>query len=107
MNFAQFISMLSFTTPFFCSAKAGWDSNRWIGSGFGLLIGSIIGLFSFYSIVYVLKKIRSHPELSQQNPKDGWLLFSVFLCFALAAVVFMFSFLSMWTTEHGISLLRA
>jgi hypothetical protein len=106
MNFAELMSLISFTTPLFCSLGAGWKEGR----GFGILIGLVVGLVfsvgSFFGTRMLFKWVIRHPKLGKTHPGFFWIGLSWFLCVALAAWIFGFTFLGMWLTKfviHGIT----
>ena len=102
MTFTELMSLIAFTTPFFCSLKSGWEANR----GFGILIGVIIGLVlgggSFWGVRVLFSWVRRHPKLGSAHPGAFWIGLLWLLCAALFLWVLSFAFLGVWFTKFVI-----
>jgi len=92
MTLSEFLSLISFTTPFGCCLRMGWKANRGSGILVGLLIGVVLDVASFWGVRFVCKWAAHHPKPATQIP--GWLVAA-----ALLVWIFGFTFLGMWLTE--------
>jgi hypothetical protein len=99
MTFNELMILIAFTTPLFCSMRSGWEVDR----GFGILIGSIIGLVlsvgSFWGIRVFFKWVGNHPKLSTPRPGVIWIGVSWFFFVALFVWILGFVFIGIWFTK--------
>jgi hypothetical protein len=99
MTFIELLSLLAFTTPFFCSLESGWKA----GKGFGILIGLIVGLAlsfgSFAGIRIFSRWMVRHSKLGTPHPGIFWIGLSWLLFAALFLWIFGLSFFGMWLTK--------
>jgi hypothetical protein len=102
MKFTELMSLIAFTTPFFCSMESGWKADR----GFGILVGLVVGLAlsvgSFWGVRVFSRWVRHHPKLSAPHPGVAWIGLSWLLCVALFVWIFGFAFFGMWVTKFVI-----
>jgi uncharacterized membrane protein len=62
MTFPELLSLLAFTTPFFCSLGTGWKADRGLGVLIGLIVGMVFGVVSFWGARKLFEQIANHPD---------------------------------------------
>jgi hypothetical protein len=102
MTFTELMSLIAFTTPFFCSLESGWKADRGFGILIGLIVGLVLSIGSFWGVRVFSRSVRHHLKLSTPHPGVIWVGVSWFLWVALFVWIFGFAFFGMWFTKFVI-----
>jgi hypothetical protein len=102
MTSAELLTLLSITTPLFCSLAVGWKTARGFGILIGLFVGLALGIGSFFGMRIVLNRMFSrYSKLGETHPGVLWIGLSWLLCVALIVWIFGSTFLGMWFTDFA------
>src|ERR1700679_386565 len=99
MTFLELMSLISFTTPFFCSLEAGWKADRGLGILIGLIIGLLLSIGSFLGVRFFFRWIVCYQKHSTPHPGVLWIIASWLLFVALFVWIMGFTFVGMWFTK--------
>ena len=102
MTFTELMSLIAFTTPFFCSLESGWKADRGFGILIGLIVGLVLSIGSFGGVRVFSRWVRHYPKLSTPHPGAIWIGVSWLLCVALLVWILGFTFVGMWLTKFVI-----
>jgi hypothetical protein len=100
MTFTELMSLIAFTTPFFCTLESGWKTDRSLGVLIGLVVGLVLGIGSFGGVRAFSKWAGRHPKFSTPHPGVFWIGLSWLLCAALFVWVLSFAFFGIWFTTR-------
>jgi hypothetical protein len=62
MTFPELFSLIAFTAPFFSSLETGWKADSGLGVLVGLILGTVLGVISFWGTRKLFKQIAKHPD---------------------------------------------
>lgn len=99
MTFLELMSLIAFTTPFFCSLETGWKLGGGLAVQVGLIVGLVLAIGSFWGTKILFRKVRHYPRLGKPHPGVISIGLSWSLCVALFLWILGSACLGIWLTK--------